>query len=158
VRNSIARALGWALRPALLWLLIRVLPASGRHRRPQRPKRRATTPCTPPTRGNAPKTTRPAPRIPAQRSPYSRDLVTLLPVDGLPLARPYLPPLSPAPRRAEATARPPALRVHPYWIARERAAQRRRRRVLWLATVGVDLDTRNIHAHHMRAAAVGGAR
>ncbi|MGW7357858.1 hypothetical protein ACWGI0_14815 [Streptomyces sp. NPDC054802] len=30
------------------------------------------------------------------------------------------------------------------------AAQRRRRRVLWLATVGVDIDHRNIHA-------VGGA-
>ncbi|MEU0401809.1 hypothetical protein ABZ318_16500 [Streptomyces sp. NPDC006197] len=27
-----------------------------------------------------------------------------------------------------------------------RAAQRRRRRALWLATVGVDLDRRNIHA------------
>ncbi|WP_225800373.1 hypothetical protein [Streptomyces sp. NK15101] len=27
-----------------------------------------------------------------------------------------------------------------------RAAQRRRRRTLWLATVGVDVDHRNIHA------------
>ncbi|SED14667.1 hypothetical protein [Streptomyces sp. TLI_105] len=27
-----------------------------------------------------------------------------------------------------------------------RAAQRKRRRTLWLATVGVDLDHRNIHA------------
>ncbi|WP_031013378.1 hypothetical protein [Streptomyces sp. NRRL F-5727] len=29
---------------------------------------------------------------------------------------------------------------------RHAAAQRRRRRTLWLATVGVDLDRRNIHA------------
>ncbi|MFF6778606.1 hypothetical protein ACFY8W_34365 [Streptomyces sp. NPDC012637] len=29
---------------------------------------------------------------------------------------------------------------------RTRAAQRRRRRALWLATVGVDIDHRDIHA------------
>ncbi len=42
--------------------------------------------------------------------------------------------------------------VRPYWAAHERAVRRRRRRVLWLATVGLDLDTRDIHAM------AGGAR
>ncbi|MFF5938517.1 hypothetical protein [Streptomyces sp. NPDC012508] len=62
----------------------------------------------------------PAPR----RSPYAREQAMLLDGAGSPLERPYL------------TA---AARV-----------QRRRRRALWLATVGVDVDQRNIHA--------GGAR
>ncbi|WP_199185675.1 hypothetical protein [Streptomyces carminius] len=43
--------------------------------------------------------------------------------------------------------------VRPYWAAYERAVRQRRRRVLWLATVGLDVDTRNIH---LRTA--GGAR
>ncbi|MFB9557421.1 hypothetical protein [Streptomyces roseoviridis] len=35
----------------------------------------------------------------------------------------------------------------PYLAAASaRAVQRRRRRALWLATVGVDVDRRNIHA------------
>ncbi|ROQ24462.1 hypothetical protein EDD98_7070 [Streptomyces sp. PanSC19] len=62
--NPIARALGWALMPVLLGLLMLALPPTGRHR---------THPTT-------------------------------------------------------------------------RAAQRRRRRTLWLATVGVDVDQRDIHA------------
>ncbi|MFC8791862.1 hypothetical protein [Streptomyces cinereoruber] len=61
-------------------------------------------------------------RAPAPRSPYAREQA--MPLDGArsPLIRPYL---------ATATSR---------------AAQRRRRRALWLATVGVDVDQRNIHA------------
>lgn len=57
---------------------------------------------------------------PTRRSPYAQEQTTLLDGARSPLERPYL------------------------------AAQRRRRRVLWLATVGVDVDHRNIHA--------GGAR
>lgn len=34
VRNSIARTLGRSLIPALLWLLILTLPATGNHREP----------------------------------------------------------------------------------------------------------------------------
>ncbi|MFP8943611.1 hypothetical protein ACLIYM_19555 [Streptomyces fenghuangensis] len=43
--------------------------------------------------------------------------------------------------------------VRPYWTAHERSVRRRRRRVLWMATVGLDLDTRNIHlqTHGVRA-------
>jgi hypothetical protein len=65
----------------------------------------------------------PAPRhrAPARRSPYAREQAMLLDGSRSPLERPY-------------TA----------------AVQRRRRRALWLATVGVDVDQRNIHA--------GGAR
>ncbi|MEW2632385.1 hypothetical protein AB0903_12150 [Streptomyces sp. NPDC048389] len=73
---------------------------------------------------------RPAPRptrVPVQRSPYAREQATLLDGARSPLTRPYL-----------------AAHSCP-------AAQRRRRRALWLATVGVDIDHRNIHA-------VGGAR
>ncbi|MFD4315181.1 hypothetical protein [Streptomyces sp. NPDC058548] len=43
--------------------------------------------------------------------------------------------------------RPPAPR---HRIPTRRAAQRSRRRVLWLATVGVDADRRNIHARGAR--------
>ncbi|WP_344633384.1 hypothetical protein [Streptomyces glaucosporus] len=72
----------------------------------------------------------PAVRSPARRSPYSSEQTR--------------------PLRGEETAL-----VRPYWTAHERAVRRRRRRVLWLATVGLDLDTRNIHA---RPATAGGAR
>ncbi|MFE7804360.1 hypothetical protein ACFU51_06805 [Streptomyces sp. NPDC057430] len=64
--------------------------------------------------------TAPAP-APARRSPYAQEQTTLLDGARSPLERPYL-----------------------------AAVQRRRRRTLWLATVGVDVDRRNIHA--------GGAR
>ncbi|MFE6458268.1 hypothetical protein ACFVP0_12485 [Streptomyces cinereoruber] len=82
----------------------------------------------PPTGRHCPVRTthrRPSPprhRAPAPRSPYTREQT--MPLDGArsPLTRPYL---------ATATSR---------------AAQRRRRRALWLATVGVDVDQRNIHA------------
>ncbi|MFF3842198.1 hypothetical protein [Streptomyces sp. NPDC001930] len=43
--------------------------------------------------------------------------------------------------------RPPAPR---HRIPTRRAAQRGRRRALWLATVGVDVDRRNIHAGSTR--------
>ncbi|MEU7699338.1 hypothetical protein ACF064_23400 [Streptomyces sp. NPDC015492] len=68
----------------------------------------------------------PGHRAPVRLSPYAREQAT--PLDGArsPLARPYL--------------------VDPS----ARAAQRGRRRALWLATVGVDVDRRDIHA--------GGAR
>ncbi|WP_107415195.1 hypothetical protein [Streptomyces pini] len=48
--------------------------------------------------------------------------------------------------------------VRPYWTAHERSVRRRGRRVLWMATVGLDLDTRNIHlrAHGVRARPVLG--
>jgi hypothetical protein len=69
---------------------------------------------------------RPVPRptrVPARlRSPYAREQATFLDGARSPLARPYLGSYS-CP-----------------------AAQRRRRRALWLATVGVDIDQRNIHS------------
>ncbi|MFP8886068.1 MULTISPECIES: hypothetical protein [Streptomyces] len=130
MRDLIARALGRARRPVLAALLARLLPASGRHRR---------TPVQAPAPLRRTASARPAPtgasavaRIPAPRSPYSREQAR--PLDGADSAL-----------------------VRPYWAAHERtaherAARRRRRRVLWLATMGLDLDTRNIHA------AAGGAR
>ncbi|MGW7290615.1 hypothetical protein ACWGH4_34660, partial [Streptomyces sp. NPDC054847] len=61
--------------------------------------------------------------IPARRrSPYAREQSTFLDGARSPLARPY---------------------VEAYSCT---AVQRRRRRALWLATVGVDIDQRNIHA------------
>ncbi|MFF5453014.1 hypothetical protein ACFY40_17460 [Streptomyces sp. NPDC012950] len=109
MRNPIARVLGRAWIPVLLWLLMLTLPPTGRHRPVRTTHRR---PAAPP-RHRAPA---------APRSPYAREQA--MPLDGArsPLARPYL---------GTATAR---------------AAQRRRRRALWLATVGVDVDQRNIHA------------
>ncbi len=70
----------------------------------------------------APRRQAPRHRAPARRSPYAQEQTA--PIDGSrsPLERPYL---------AAASAR---------------AVQRRRRRALWLATVGVDVDQRNIHA------------
>ncbi|MEU6984586.1 hypothetical protein ABZ946_14375 [Streptomyces sp. NPDC046324] len=109
MRNPIARTLGRAWIPVLLWLLMLTLPPTGRHR-----TRRVTH------RHRRPASPAPAPR----RSPYAREQAMLLDGARSPLERPYL------------TA---AARV-----------QRRRRRALWLATVGVDVDQRNIHA--------GGAR
>ncbi|MEV6245683.1 hypothetical protein AB0M38_05685 [Streptomyces sp. NPDC051742] len=61
-------------------------------------------------------------RAPARRSPYAQEQTAPLDGSRSPLERPYL------------TA------------ASARAAQRRRRRALWLATVGVDVDQRDIHA------------
>ncbi|MEU7038163.1 hypothetical protein ABZ958_31440 [Streptomyces sp. NPDC046237] len=58
---------------------------------------------------------------PARRSPYAQEQTTLLDGARSPLERPYL-----------------------------AAVQRRRRRALWLATVGVDVDHRNIHAGGVR--------
>ncbi|MBP2582815.1 hypothetical protein J3A78_003293 [Streptomyces sp. PvR006] len=115
MRNPIARVLGRAWIPLLLWLLMLTLPPTGRHRpRPaahRRPRRAATSPRH---------------RVPARLSPYAREQA--LPLDGArsPLERPYL------------TA------------ASARAAQRGRRRALWLATVGVDVDRRDIHAGSAR--------
>ncbi|MFJ8662425.1 hypothetical protein [Streptomyces sp. NPDC093795] len=69
----------------------------------------------------APRPHAPRHRAPARRSPYAREQTMLLDGARSPLERPYA-----------------------------AAAQRKRRRALWLATVGVDVDQRNIHA--------GGAR
>ncbi|WP_395361170.1 hypothetical protein ACHGLA_15775 [Streptomyces sp. YH02] len=60
-------------------------------------------------------------RAPARRSPYAQEQTTLLDGAQSPLERPYL-----------------------------AAVRRRRRRALWLATVGVDVDNRNIHAGAVR--------
>ena len=107
---------GPALIPVLLQLLRSMLPATGRHR--EVPSRQAD----PLTRRLSHPAPRP-PRIPAQRrSPCTREQATILDGARSPLARPYL----------EAHSCP--------------VAQRRRRRALWLATVGVDIDQRNIHA------------
>ncbi|WP_329119352.1 hypothetical protein [Streptomyces sp. NBC_01353] len=65
-------------------------------------------------------------RAPSRRSPYAREQATLLDGARSPLERPYVTALS------------------------ARAVQRRRRRALWLATVGVDVDHRNIHAGSAR--------
>ncbi|MGY1455280.1 hypothetical protein [Streptomyces sp. SS8] len=127
MRDLIARALGRARCPVLVLLLARLLPASGRHRRIPAPAPLRRTVAARP----APTGARAVARIPVPRSPYSRE-----------------------------QARPPAgadsALVRPYRAAHEHAARervaRRRRRVLWLATMGLDLDTRNIHA------AAGGAR
>ncbi|MFE1903380.1 hypothetical protein ACFW96_06895 [Streptomyces gardneri] len=59
-------------------------------------------------------------RAPARRSPYAQEQAQLLDGSRSP-ERPYL-----------------------------RVEQRRRRRALWLATVGVDVDQRNIHAGSAR--------
>ncbi|MFE0772080.1 hypothetical protein [Streptomyces sp. NPDC058861] len=108
MRNPIARVLGRAWIPVLLWLLMLTLPATGRHRPTRTTHRRPAA--------------QPRHRALAPRSPYAREQT--MPLDGArsPLARPYL---------ATATSR---------------AAQRRCRRALWPATVGVDVDQRNIHA------------
>ncbi|MFH9726995.1 hypothetical protein ACH4M4_29120 [Streptomyces sp. NPDC017254] len=119
MRNPIARALGRAWIPVLLWLLMLTLPATGRHRPRPAPHRH------PRPRRAAPPLA-PRHRVPRQRSPYAEEQAMLLDGARSPLERPYL---------AAASAR---------------GAQRRRRRALWLATVGVDVDQRNIHA--------GGAR
>ncbi|MEV4945108.1 hypothetical protein [Streptomyces sp. NPDC053755] len=111
MRNLIARALGGALIPVMLWLLMRTLPPTGRHREAPPRARHAASP----------RPSRP-PRVATRRSPYSREQAA--PLDGArsPLVRPYVA------------------------AAAGRAAQRKRRRVLWLATVGLDVDHRNIHA------------
>ncbi|MFJ9829189.1 hypothetical protein ACIRSU_33155 [Streptomyces sp. NPDC101160] len=74
----------------------------------------------------APPACAPRHRAPVRRSPYAREQSTLIDGARSPLARPYV-------------SGPAA-----------RAAQRRRRRALWLATVGVDIDQRNIHARAVR--------
>ncbi|MGW4162195.1 hypothetical protein [Streptomyces sp. NPDC004788] len=76
----------------------------------------------------APPASAPRHRVPARRprSPYAREQALLLDGARSPLARPYVSGLA------------------------ARAAQRRRRRALWLATVGVDIDQRNIHAGSAR--------
>ncbi|MFF9340865.1 hypothetical protein ACF1CG_14145 [Streptomyces sp. NPDC014773] len=76
----------------------------------------------PPTGRHRTRPARPAPaprhRAPARRrSPYAHEQARPLDGSRSPLERPYL-----------------------------AAVQRRRRRTLWLATVGVDVDRRNIHA------------
>ncbi|MFE5907719.1 hypothetical protein ACFQ6B_01275 [Streptomyces wedmorensis] len=108
MRNPIARVLGRAWIPLLLWLLMLTLPPTGRHR-----PRPVTHPRPAPVRRH---------RAPTRRSPYAREQTALLDGARSPLERPYL---------AADSAR---------------AVQRKRRRTLWLATVGLDVDHRNIHA------------
>ncbi|MEV8590209.1 hypothetical protein [Streptomyces sp. NPDC051180] len=120
MRNPIARVLGRAWIPLLLWLLMLTLPPTGRHR----PRTRPVAHRSPrPRRSAAPG---PRHRLPARRSPYAREQAMLLDGARSPLERPYLAAASP------------------------RDEQRRRRRALWLATVGVDVDQRNIHAGSAR--------
>ncbi|MFB6628026.1 hypothetical protein ACFCWD_34815 [Streptomyces sp. NPDC056374] len=120
MRNPIARVLGRAWIPLLLWLLMLTLPPTGRHRpRPVTGRRhcRAAASMT---------ATGPRHRVPTRRSPYAREQTMLLDGARSPLERPYLAATS------------------------ARAAQRGRRRALWLATVGVDVDRRDIHAGSTR--------
>ncbi|MGW6968393.1 hypothetical protein ACWGET_30630 [Streptomyces zaomyceticus] len=118
MRNPIARVLGRAWIPLLLWLLMLTLPPTGRHR--PRPVAHGS-PRPRPAAAPAPRR-----RAPTRRSPYAREQTTLLDGARSPLERPYLAPAS------------------------ARAVQRRRRRALWFATVGVDVDQRNIHAGSAR--------
>ncbi|MFE1548677.1 hypothetical protein [Streptomyces sp. NPDC058718] len=69
----------------------------------------------------APPARAPRHRAPTRRSPYAQEQTELLDGSRSRLERPYL-----------------------------RAEQRRRRRALWLATVGVDVDHRNIHTGSAR--------
>lgn len=149
--NPFLHALGRPLRPALLRLPVRELPATGRHRKFRRARHRASATPYPPTRANPSRPAHSAHRVPAQRSPYSREQTVPLDGDGSALSRPYLPaaadrapeadPLQPPLPEAAGRTRPP----------RRTAAGRavRRGRVLWVATAGLDLDTR---AHHTRTA------
>ncbi|WP_329279887.1 hypothetical protein [Streptomyces sp. NBC_00691] len=116
MRNPIASVLGRVWIPLLLWLLMLTLPPTGRHRPRPAAHRRARRAARPVI---AP---RPRHRVPTRRSPYAQEQATLLDGARSPLERPYLTATS------------------------ARAAQRGRRRALWLATVGVDVDRRDIHA------------
>ncbi|SFJ75767.1 hypothetical protein SAMN05192584_101168 [Streptomyces pini] len=126
MRNTIARFLGWALSPALLWALTLLFPATGRRRRGRAPKRRAASVRALRTGGSA--------ACPAVEAEPARQ----------------------APQTCGETS--DVAHVRPYWTAHERSVRRRGRRVLWMATVGLDLDTRNIHlrAHGVRARPVLG--
>lgn len=123
---------------ALLPLLCRVLPATGRRRQATSERDRTLV-----TRSNVESHVLQAARVRAQlRSPYSTDKGAL---DGSAsrLSRPYLPALDDwAPEMITA---PRTARVRPYWTSREHVAQWRRRRVLVLAAhFRLDLDTRNL--------------
>lgn len=135
MRDRILRALGRALIPAVLCVLTLVLPGHGSHRAAGQPTPdRRTDSLRPATPTGAP----PPPRIPCRRSPYATDAVR---------DRAGQAPLpAPSPVRRYAPARY-------HWTAQERAAQRRRRRELWLATVGVDAGPHIIHG-----VMVGGVR
>lgn len=135
MRDRILRAFGRALIPAVLCLLALVLPGRGSHRATGQPPpgRQADSPRpTPPTSTPSP------PRLPRQRSPYAADAACDMAGCG------RLPAPSPVRRYAPD-------RYHS--TAKERAAQRRRRRELWLATMGVDAGPHTIHG-----VMVGGAR
>ncbi|MEU6228754.1 hypothetical protein [Streptomyces sp. NPDC047042] len=135
-----AAALHWALVTLFLWGLTRLLPATGTRRKNPTATRSVVT--SPAGEKAAPPTT----RVPVQcRSPYSTDRGAL---DGSAsrLSRPYLPALAEQVVQGDGVG-PRTTRVRPYWTARERALQWRRRRVLVLAAhFRLDLDRRNIHA------------
>lgn len=87
-------------------------------------------------------------------------LVLTLPPTGRhrprPVTRPRPAPQATAPRHRVPTRRSPYAREQAMLLdgAQSRLerpyVQRRRRRALWLATVGVDVDQRNIHAGGVR--------
>ncbi|MFG2645832.1 hypothetical protein ACGFYP_33225 [Streptomyces sp. NPDC048370] len=96
------------------------------------------------------------------RNPIARVLIWLLiltlPPTGRHRPRPVTRPVPPAtaPRHRAPTRRSPYAREQAMLLdgAQSRLerpyVQRRRRRTLWLATVGVDVDQRNIHAGGVR--------
>ncbi|MDK1472870.1 hypothetical protein QNO07_05395 [Streptomyces sp. 549] len=120
---------------ALAALLRQAFPPPGRHRRvaaaPDLPGDATPVPVSRPTRASL----RPLPR---PRSPYARDTGPL--VTGLPPGRPFAPAQ--------------------WWHDEDGSghtdeghAQRRRRRELWLATIGIDAGPSRIHG-----VLVGGAQ
>ncbi|MGW0822184.1 hypothetical protein [Streptomyces sp. NPDC002845] len=140
-----AAALHWLVLVLVLWVLTRVFPATGTHRKAPMTIRK------PLTRADVNDHVRLVARVPVpRRSPYSTDRA---PLDGSAsrLSRPCLPALDDM--VPEALVSPRTTRVRPYLTAREGVTRWGRRTALVLAAdFGLDLDTRNIHA-----ALVGGA-
>ncbi|MEU6222424.1 hypothetical protein [Streptomyces sp. NPDC047042] len=145
MHDRLAAVLNRALCPPALLFLCLLLPATGRRRKA------SAAPLTAIRISEAKEgTERRAHRVVQgpipRRSPYSTDLG---PLDGAssPLSRPYLPALAEQAPAEMAAVAPRSTRVRPYWTARERAAQLRRRTALMLrADLRSSLDTRDIHA------------
>ncbi|MDW4907652.1 hypothetical protein RB628_20440 [Streptomyces sp. ADMS] len=135
-----AAALPWVVVTLILWGLARLLPPTGTHRKASASMRAFVT------SKNTGEPACSAVQVPgARRSPYSIDRA---PLDGSasPLSRPYLPCLDRVPERQTVMASRTA-RVRPHWAARERVVRWRRRAVTVSAVgLGIDVDTRDIHA------------
>lgn len=133
-----AAALHWLVLILALWVLTRLLPATGARRKTLTATRR------PMNRADVHDQVRLVVRIPAQRrSPYSTDRE---PLDGSEsrLSRPYLPALPDSVPEADTTPR--TARVRPYWTVQERAMRWRRQRMpVPAAYFRLGLDTQNIH-------------